>query len=93
MILIYDAVFSNPCKGAANMSGYFIYASVHDGKPALQVIEADSQRTCLVWEGREAQPELSDQDLRELFRRLLLLTCRQKLKSRIAAEHSQGSLD
>jgi hypothetical protein len=73
------------------MSGYFIYANIHDGKPSLQVVDADSQRTCLEWEGREVRPELSDQDLRELFRRLLLLSCRQKLKSRMAAEQTAGS--
>jgi hypothetical protein len=68
------------------MSGYFIYASVHDGRPSLQVVDADSEETCLNWAGNEDKPALSDQDLRELFRRLLLVTCRQKLKSRIARE-------
>lgn len=73
------------------MSGYFIYASVHDGKPQLQVVDADSSETCLNWSGKEDQPQPSDQDLQELFRRLLLLSCRQKLKARIAREKNKGA--
>jgi hypothetical protein len=78
------------------MTGYYIYASINDGKPSLQVVDADSQETCLDWAGHEASnsqntPEISDQDLQELFRRLLLVTCRQKLKARVKQAQARGA--
>lgn len=82
------------------MSGYFIYASLHQGRPALEIVDADSQQVCLQWEYGHAadQPEvpepsqtassnhpteaLSESEIQRLFRRLLLLSCRQSLSAR-----------
>lgn len=77
------------------MSGYFIYASLHQGRPALEIVDVDSRQVCLQWEyghaasqhtGREAvnslPQDLSESEIQRLFRRLLLLSCRQSLSSR-----------
>lgn len=74
------------------MSGYLIYASLHQGRPALEIVDADSRQVCLQWEyghsaSQQALPdhnnpaanELSESEIQRLFRRLLLLSCRQSL--------------
>lgn len=73
------------------MSGYFIYARVCEGKPSLEIVDAESQQTCLEWAGHNSKDVISDRDLQELFRRLLLLTCRQKLKARLMSNKACGA--
>lgn len=77
------------------MSGYFIYASLHQGRPALEIVDVDSRQVCLQWEyghaashQQEDQHEndlpqdLSESEIQRLFRRLLLLSCRQSLSAK-----------
>mgnify|MGYP000051803998 FL=1 len=84
------------------MSGYFIYASLHQGRPALEIVDADSRQVCLQWEyghsasqqtlperDNPAVDELSESEIQRLFRRLLLLSCRQSLHGQ--DEPEQGS--
>lgn len=66
------------------MSSYHIYASLHQGRPSLQIVDADSQHTCLDWEVSSDQQ--NEDDIHALFRKLLLLTCRQKLRERMSRE-------
>ena len=61
--------------------GYYIYASLLDGKPTLKIVDADSRKTCMQWhcetvglDNREEQHEIQ-----RLFRELLLLSCKQNL--------------
>jgi len=74
------------------MSSYNIYASLHQGRPSLQIVDADSRHTCLDWEfssGSEGDDKPTE-DIHALFRQLLLLTCRQKLRERQAREQATG---
>ena len=77
------------------MSGYFIYASLHQGRPALEIVDADSRQVCLQWEYGHAASQcagadhdnhmpadLSESEIQRLFRRLLLLSCRQTLSAK-----------
>ena len=74
------------------MSSYNIYASLHQGRPSLQIVDADSRRTCLNWEFSTSgeYDDKSAEDIHALFRKLLLLTCRQKLRERQAREQETG---
>jgi hypothetical protein len=69
------------------MSSYHIYASLHEGRPSLQIVDADSRRTCLDWEISTDQH--SADDIHALFRKLLLLTCRQKLRERLERQQNE----
>jgi hypothetical protein len=72
------------------MSSYHIYASLHEGRPSLQIVDADSQHTCLDWEisPDQQRDEKHAEDIHALFRKLLLLTCRQKLQERIKRQQN-----
>lgn len=61
--------------------GYLIYASLLDGKPNLEIKDADTERTCVSWRyGQEQRDdEVDRQEFQRLFRDLLLLSCKQKL--------------
>ncbi|HLT63442.1 MAG TPA: hypothetical protein VKZ92_02880 [Pseudohongiella sp.] len=60
------------------MSGYLINARLHDGKPVLEVVDAQSQEVCLSWDCPSVH-EVSTHDVQSLFRQLMLLSCRQSL--------------
>ena len=60
------------------MSGYLIYAKLHDGRPVLEVVDAQSQQLCLSWDCPSVH-EASAHDVQKLFRQLMLLSCRQNL--------------
>ena len=62
------------------MSGYLIYAKLHDGKPVLEVVDAESRQLCLSWDCPSVQ-DASGHDVQNLFRQLMLLSCRQALLS------------
>ncbi|MDX1490161.1 MAG: hypothetical protein R3332_02670 [Pseudohongiellaceae bacterium] len=64
--------------------GYLIYASLHDGKPTLEIKDADSERTCVSWCNKQSGNDEGEdrREFQRLFRELLLLSCKQKL-----AEH------
>jgi len=63
--------------------GYYIYASLDEGRPRLKVIDSDSQRTRLDW-SCHCRPGLDEretaQELHRLFSKLLLLSCQQRLQ-------------
>lgn len=60
------------------MSGYLIYAKLQEGRPVLQVVDADTQRVCLNWDCPSVQ-DAGAPEVQKLFRQLMLLTCRQSL--------------
>lgn len=64
--------------------GYFIYASLVEGKPNLKIVDASSQQTCVNWHYEKDGDNVGDryadrQEIQRLFRELLLLTCKQNL--------------
>jgi hypothetical protein len=61
--------------------GYLIYASLLEGKPKLEIKDADSERTCMSWsyEPEQRDDAVDKQEFQRLFRDLLLLSCKQKL--------------
>jgi hypothetical protein len=67
--------------------GYYIYAWLEEGNPNLEIVDAESKRTCMRWaysEG-ESKPDArwsSDKnEIQKLFRQLLLLTCQQEFSN------------
>lgn len=60
------------------MSGYLIYATLQEGKPVLQVVDAETQRVCLNWDCPSVH-DAGAPEVQNLFRQLMLLTCRQSL--------------
>lgn len=77
------------------MTGYYIYAKVHDGRPTLQVVDADSSKVCLQWSypaQEVATDEASDREIHDLFRQLMLLTCKQTLNNSHAVELTPAQL-
>ena len=60
------------------MSGYLINAKLHDGKPVLEVLDAESRQICLTWDCPSVH-DASGLDMQNLFRQLMLLSCRQSL--------------
>lgn len=62
------------------MSGYLIYAKLQDGRPVLEVRDAESRNLCLSWDCPSVH-DASSQDVQNLFRQLMLLSCRQCLSS------------
>lgn len=61
--------------------GYLIYASLQEGKPKLEIVDAQSERTCMSWHyEQDLDKELENRnEFQRLFRELLLLSCKQKL--------------
>ena len=62
------------------MSGYLINARLQDGKPVLEVRDAQSQNVCLSWDCASLN-EAGAHDIQKLFRELMLLSCRQSLSN------------
>ena len=60
------------------MSGYLIYAKLQEGRPVLQVADAETQRVCLNWDCASVN-DAGAPEVQKLFRQLMLLTCRQSL--------------
>ena len=60
------------------MSGYLIYAKLQEGRPVLQVVDAETKRVCLNWDCASVN-DAGAPELQKLFRQLMLLTCRQSL--------------
>jgi hypothetical protein len=60
------------------MSGYLIYAKLQEGRPVLQVVDAETQRVCLNWDCGSVN-DVGAPEVQKLFRQLMLLTCRQSL--------------
>ena len=58
------------------MSGYLIYAKLQDGRPILQVFDAKTRRICLNWDCASGH-DVGAREVQNLFRQLMLLTCRQ----------------
>ncbi len=71
--------------------GYYIYASLDEGKPCLQVVDAESRQTCLSWHC-DCAPGLDEkrasEEMHRLFRKLLLLSCQQELSAKCAVRHA-----
>ncbi len=63
--------------------GYYIYASLLDGKPNLKIVDADSQKTCMQWHCEKLGQDNSEEqhEIQRLFRQLLLLSCKQNLSN------------
>lgn len=63
-----------------SVMGYRIEASLIDGKPSLKIYNTNQQLPCLSWTycGKHGE-EQSQQEIQQLFRQLLLLTCKQDI--------------
>lgn len=64
--------------------GYYIYAWLEEGNPNLEIVDAESKRTCMRWAYSEARHKgnVADKnEIQKLFRQLLLLTCQQELSN------------
>ena len=62
--------------------GYQIEAFLEDGKPALRIYDAMSHKLYLSWnyiEQHESGNQHSPNELKRLFRELILLTCKQDI--------------
>ena len=60
--------------------GYRIEAFLDKGKPSLNIYEIDQPNPCLTWTFTEqVNEEHSQGELHRLFRKLLLLTCKQDI--------------
>jgi len=60
--------------------GYQIDAFLEDGKPALRIYDAEKRQLYLSWNYNETadnEPSHSPNELKRLFRELILLTCKQ----------------
>jgi hypothetical protein len=65
-----------------NRMGYRIEAFLDDGKPSLNIFEIDHNTPCLSWTfNEEVNHQHSEGELHRLFRKLLLLTCKQDLSN------------
>jgi len=64
---------------------YLIHARLDEGRPCLQIVDAESGRECLHWTCA-CQPgtdgEIAQEEMHRLVRKLLLLTCRQELSGK-----------
>ena len=64
--------------------GYRIEAFLKDGVPSLNIYDLDANTLCLAWQyhsnnsNSNSDDNLSRQQVHELFRKLLLLTCKQE---------------
>lgn len=63
--------------------GYFINAWVDDGLPRLEIINSIDKRVCLSWVyERDAGASAVDaNEVKRLFKQLIILTCEQNIKS------------
>jgi hypothetical protein len=60
--------------------GYRIEAFLNDGKPSLKIFEINQSNPCLTWTfSGKIDDQHSESELHRLFRKLLLLTCKQDL--------------
>lgn len=59
--------------------GYHLYAWLENGKPQLQIIDAQTKSICLSWSYQETKRNGDVKEIQRLFRDLLLLTCKQEL--------------
>lgn len=57
---------------------YFIYASAYNGTPSLTICDAHNGNTVLQWQ-YESRNDLPTQEVQQLFRQLILLTCQQEI--------------
>jgi hypothetical protein len=60
------------------MSGYLIYAKLQQGRPVLQVVDAETHRVYLNWDCPSVH-DAGAAEVQGLFRQLMLLSCRQSL--------------
>ena len=60
---------------------FHIKAWLKNGDPQLQIIDAKSNSVCVSWsyESKNAAESGSKLEVQELFRELLLLTCKQEM--------------
>ena len=62
--------------------GYRIEAFLNKGKPSLKIYEINQTNPCLTWTFNEkVSEEHSEGELHRLFRKLLLLTCKQDISN------------
>ena len=63
--------------------GYYIYASLENGDPQLEIVDADSKSTCLSWryQSENSDKNYDKKEIQRLFRELLLLTCKQEINN------------
>jgi len=61
--------------------GYRIEAYLDDGRPALTIKDAETERVALHW--RADKDRVATQQWQQLFRQLILLTCKQDLNVRV----------
>ena len=61
--------------------GYYLYAWLENGKPQLQVIDAQSKSICLSWSYQATDENCDSKEIQRLFRDLLLLTCKQEMRN------------
>lgn len=60
--------------------GFQIEAFLDDGKPSLKIYDLQRQALCLSWTYNNSNSEpRSQQEVHQLFRELLLLTCKQDM--------------
>ena len=57
--------------------GYQIEAYLDNGKPALKIYDQDKHNLCLFW--AYSGDHSSNKEIKQLFRELILLTCKQDL--------------
>lgn len=62
--------------------GYQIEAYLDNGKPTLKIYDFEDKSPCFSWTYQEDEKEAhSRQELKRLFKALLLLTCKQEIKN------------
>mgnify|MGYP003672118201 FL=1 len=60
---------------------YHINAWLEDGEPQLQIVDAQSKAVCVSWSYKASKETRSKDgyEIQRLFRKLLLLTCKQEM--------------
>lgn len=59
---------------------YHIFASIYDGVPSLHICDAHNGHTVLQWQ-YTSQANIPTQEVQQLFRELILLTCQQEINN------------
>ncbi|MFQ3261032.1 hypothetical protein [Reinekea sp.] len=73
---------------------YHINAWLEDGKPQLQIVDAQSKAICMSWSyaPNKEQSYKERHEIQRLFKELLLLTCKQDISNcRIFNVKPQGN--
>ncbi len=63
--------------------GYYIYAWLENGRPQLQIVDAETESICVTWGYRDHTDwdHEDEKEIQRLFRDLLLLTCKQEISN------------